>query len=117
MTTEFIPQMADCVEREALTNALDELCDRVCRYSKKQRSAMCGACPLGDAFDVVEALPAADVRPVVRGKWERMSDNDVFGDIHCKCSACGEDWWQGPGWFRHANFCPNCGADMRNNDN
>lgn len=56
--------------------------------------------------------PAADVRPVVPGKWERMFDNDVFGDIHCKCSACGEDWWQGPGWFRNANFCPNCGAMM-----
>lgn len=62
---------------------------------------------------IISDIPAADVRPVVRGRWERMSDNDVFGDIHCKCSACGEDWWQGPGWFRRANFCPICGADMR----
>ena len=61
----------------------------------------------------IRHLEAAGFRPVVRGKWERMSDNDVFGDIHCKCSACGEDWWQGPGWFRKARFCPNCGADMR----
>ena len=65
------------------------------------------------AADRLSEIPAADVRPVVRGEWERMSDNDVFGDIHCKCSACGEDWWQGPGWFRNARFCPNCGADMR----
>lgn len=65
--------------------------------------------PLGE----IDTIPAANVAPVVRGKWEHMSDNDVFGDIHCKCSACGEDWWQGPGWFRKANFCPNCGADMR----
>lgn len=60
----------------------------------------------------VKRIPAADVRPVRSGKWERMLDNDVFGDIHCKCSACGEDWWQGPGWFRNARFCPNCGAWM-----
>jgi hypothetical protein len=65
-----------------------------------------------DIKPIINAIPAADVRPVVRGKWERMPDNDVFGDIHCKCSACGEDWWQGPGWFRKANFCPNCGAVM-----
>ena len=64
-------------------------------------------------YEALLNIPAADVRPVVRGKWERMSDNDVFGDIHCKCSACGEDWWQGRGWFRNAHFCPNCGADMR----
>ena len=69
------------------------------------------AVPVG----AIRSIHAADVRPVVRGKWERMSDNDVFGDIHCKCSACGEDWWQGPGWFRHANYCPNCGAEMEGN--
>ena len=27
--------------------------------AKKQRSVMCGACPLGTAFDVIEALPSA----------------------------------------------------------
>ena len=64
------------------------------------------------ARDAIRQLPAADVRSVRRGKWERMSDNDVFGDINCKCSACGKDWWQGPGWFRNARFCPNCGAMM-----
>lgn len=70
---------------------------------------------LEEAFlkGVEDGMTRRDVRPVVRGKWERMSDNDVFGDIHCKCSACGEDWWQGPGWFRKANFCPNCGSEMR----
>ena len=60
--------MNDYISREKLANALDDLCDRACVYSKKQRSAMCGACALGGAFDVVEALHATDVRPVVRGK-------------------------------------------------
>ena len=57
--------MSDCIEREKAINALDALCDRVCQYSKKQRSAMCSACSLGAAFDVIEELPAADMRPVV----------------------------------------------------
>ena len=60
----------------------------------------------------IKAIPAADVRPVVRGKdiWKSH-------DSHCefKCSVCGA--WAGEvaggtldgGPF---NFCPNCGAKL-----
>lgn len=105
--------MGDYIEREAALIAIKNLYPSVPftkllmeRWHKENKAYM--ECEMA-----IEKLHAANVRPVVRGKWERMSDNDVFGDIHCKCSACGEDWWQGPGWFRNANFCPNCGADMR----
>ena len=56
-----------------------------------------------DAADVIEELTAADVRPVVRGKWEYISFMTV------KCSNCQETF-QELAWD---NFCPNCGADMR----
>ena len=42
------------IDADALSKSLDRLCDRVCQYSKAQRKVMCGACPLGDAFAVVE---------------------------------------------------------------
>ena len=59
--------MTDYIDRETVVKALDSLCDRVCPYTKIQRSAMCGACPLGDAFIVIEDdIPAADVVEVVR---------------------------------------------------
>ena len=54
-------------------------------------------------------LPAADVRPVVRGKWTMNSD---FPD-RLICSECGAqfDVWH---WeAKQMHFCPNCGADMR----
>lgn len=51
----------DLIERQAAIDALDELCDRECPYTKKQRSAMCGACALGSAFDVIDELPADDI--------------------------------------------------------
>ena len=61
--------MSEYIDREKTVKALDKLCDRICQYSKKQRKFMCGACPLGDAFTVIEDdLPAADVVPVVRCK-------------------------------------------------
>ena len=65
-------------------------------------------CALGQ----IRSVPAADVRPVVRGKWKNNH-----------CSACGmmpmgEEIWEccdfaPPKFEWFMNFCPNCGADMR----
>lgn len=53
---------------------------------------------------ILLALPAADVRPVVRGKWrERRFSGNVYG---AECSVCHTTWDCG------TNFCPNCGAVM-----
>ena len=46
-------------------------------------------------------LEAADVRPVVRGKW-------IINGWSIRCSECRYDML-----FSVRNFCPNCGADMR----
>ena len=59
--------------------------------------------------------PAADVRPVVRGKWYGEADGYADGELvydMWSCPICGkrfEEWEEKPDW----NFCPNCGADMR----
>ena len=122
--------MAEYIEREAAIEKLNKLCDRVCQYSKAQRKYMCGACPLGDAFTVIEDdIPAADVRPalegrhegnqahvppVVRGKWIDR-DDDYYGWNMWACSACGEEFvlTEGTPDMNDYHFCPNCGADMR----
>ena len=52
----------DLISREAVLNALDQLCNEVCIYSKPHRSVMCGSCSLGGAFDVIEGLPGAEER-------------------------------------------------------
>lgn len=49
-------------------------------------------------------VPAADVRPVVHGKWENTG-SDVW-----KCSICCYGVMP---WNAGMNYCPNCGADMR----
>lgn len=51
------------------------------------------------------SLPAADVAPVVHGKW---GDNGIAGSMLVKCSVCGFDC--GANSF---SYCPNCGARMR----
>ena len=47
---------------------------------------------------------AADVAPVVHGKW---GDNGIAGSMLVKCSVCGFDC--GANSF---SYCPNCGAKM-----
>lgn len=61
-------------------------------------------------------IPAADVRPVVRGKWKkRMEEKNTpyyksFTPIW-SCSECGTEY--DPSLCMTINFCPTCGADMR----
>ena len=51
-------------------------------------------------------IPAADVRPVARGKWRPYSPlTDTY-----ECDKCG---YQVIDESFRTNFCPNCGADMR----
>lgn len=64
-------------------------------------------------------LPAADVRPVVRGEWLRT---DAYPH-HLYCSVCYTTYLPTDELLEMyripMNYCPNCGADMRgeNNDN
>ena len=53
-----------------------------------------------------------DVRPVVRGKW-KYRGQQVIDDLFptYACSVCHDVI--PADWRRKCNFCPNCGADMR----
>ena len=52
------------------------------------------------AYHKIRNLSAADVAPVVHGRWVRLDDGD-YG-----CSVCGYESIED---FTH---CPNCGARM-----
>lgn len=68
----------------------------------------------GPMLRELELEPAADVVPVVRAHWVRMSEREVMGEVNCQCSECAFDDWNTPYWWQNdAHFCPNCGADMR----
>lgn len=96
--------MCNYINRDHVISELNKLCDRVCQYSKAQRKVMCGACPLGDAFTVIEDdILAADVRENVRGEWR------INGQTAHTCSNCGTIFTFGNSY----RFCPWCGADMR----
>lgn len=52
----------------------------------------------------IDVIPAADVAPVVHGRWRLVC---VFGFNDCYiCSECGKIA------MNDSNYCPNCGAKM-----
>ena len=63
----------------------------------------------------VENLPAADVAPVVHGRW--ISKNHHGYEWVFVCSNCG--YIDGYPFNDRSNYCPNCGAKMdeKENDN
>lgn len=104
--------MTDYIDREAVIKS-----NRTC----KKDCASCDFARDGDSWcngkifvvDVLQ-IPAADVRPVVRGKWTDMGD-------FISCSVCSAtrlkefetDYGKVIRLDVRTNFCPNCGADMR----
>lgn len=56
--------------------------------------------------DIMNA-PAADVAPVVHGEWIAVPNSGIGNTA--KCSCCGKPIYG----YKAMNFCPNCGADMR----
>lgn len=86
--------MSDYIEREAAI-------ERLAKLMQLQPST---------ARAIIEAIPAADVRPVVRGKWEPVVAANEDGSPYqagIRCSECGHFD------VLEFNYCPNCGADMR----
>ena len=109
--------MAEYIEREAFLEQKREQYCKDCARRKGMKNgkyktlyeigeAPCRACGIDDMLNDVEDFPAADVRPVVRGKWRLYSPlTDTY-----ECDKCG---YQVIDESFRTNFCPNCGADMR----
>lgn len=97
--------MAKYIERDAALKALHEEWDDVCNYDGS------GYAIANEMENVIYSVPAADVRPVVHGRWEREEDTYFgFTDVEHRCSHCGKAY-SGQG-FCAFHFCPNCGAKM-----
>lgn len=60
----------------------------------------------------ISQTPAADVVPVVHGRWE--PDDNYFDEDTWYCSACSEPFVliEGTLISNSMNYCPNCGAKM-----
>jgi len=99
--------MAKYIEREKLIEHLqkDSLFELVERYG---------------ITGVIESIPAADVRPVVRAKWEdvhidrpEIADLEVTSMFCPNCNRWHNEVYHYGNPIEFANYCCFCGADMR----
>ena len=93
--------MAEYIEREAF---LSDTTQRYCLNCDSYNGVRCRACWVNDMQGEVDDFPAADVAPVVHGRWV---DNGIPESMLSGCSVCG--FTCGAYSF---NYCPNCGARM-----
>lgn len=63
-----------------------------------------------DAVHKVLELPTIDAQPVKHGHWINHFDDLFPKESTIECSVCHE---HSPADMSYDNFCPNCGADMR----
>lgn len=98
--------MDDFISREA---AIKEIKAHIC-FTCPFKSYSCTPekCGTNAALKAISEIPAADVRPVVRGKWKHDGSDWKNRFI---CDQCGYKWFFEA---EEAHFCPNCGYAMEN---
>ena len=101
--------MADeYISREA---ALKYIKSKQCRTCSD--IGLCGNCAVLVAVKLLEKVPAADVAPVVHGKWVHSRYDRSSGQFDVvKCSRCGLEAYAMAYHVRDGNYCPRCGARM-----
>ena len=97
------------IDGEEVTKFFKTLC-RLCGKEEKYNGVMCRTCALEDAIDYVDDLPTLNVKPVVKGEWDKTYKfhRGTLVYSSAKCSQCGKLMSQ-----YEKNFCAACGADMR----
>lgn len=98
----------------------------VYRFKKHAENAVEEETRRGNPTEVVEIRiveATADVVEVRRGEWIETTEPMGWHDVDCiECTACHESWIEDDDfdiddYKMFWNFCPNCGADMRGNNN
>ena len=67
---------------------------------------------LSEEFEIEDA-PAADVAPVVHGRWMHSRYEDCSEQFkRVKCSQCDQEAYAMAFYVVDGHYCPNCGAKM-----
>lgn len=114
--------MAEYIEKNKVINLIEHN-DRVCHYADERYENVVYA-TAQTICKVVAEMPAADVQPVKRGRWQTIMMSEATGwdlsltggrDEVCEhicscCHKCPVYDEEGEPWF--SDFCPHCGARM-----
>ena len=100
--------MADYIRRDIVLDIINTMNDT---------GGFAGYADYCTLFDEIDTMPAADVKRVKRGRWidihEYCKMNGYIPSgvaVYYWCSECMKEQ------EKTSNFCPNCGADMREHE-
>lgn len=105
--------MAEYIEKHKAVNLLTSLENEFQQFKPFKGFEHAMYRKLCETEIAIGKLPAADVVPVVHGKWIRPHWKN--SDYCCDCSECdGEAMHREYQWNRKGIYpiCPNCGAKM-----
>lgn len=106
------------IELEAAIAIIEEKQKELCPVGRYGRGYVYGSDrekydAWDEIVDALENIPAADVAPVVHGRWIRPHWRN--SNYCCDCSECGgEAMHRDYQWNKNGIYpiCPNCGAKM-----
>ena len=107
--------MAKYIDREALEVELNHRLNFLMGENGEYDHYTSG---FDEAVTRVENFPAADVAPVVHGRWDD-SGRYTFpsGNTAVRCTNCGCALTESEYRLNNWNYCPVCGARMDGSDN
>lgn len=114
--------MDEYIERDAAIEAVKKERDYIGKFTFEEEHAWAVGFQQGISFALsdIATTPAADVRPVVRVKWEDVHiDRPEIADLKVASMFCPNcNRWHNEVYhygnpIEFANFCQFCGADMR----
>lgn len=103
--------MAECIERESAVKLAE-------KYGLADGSVLGRHTGLADCIaSEIASLPAADVAPVVHGRWVHSRYEDCSEQFELvRCSQCNHEAYAMAFYVRGGNYCPVCGAKMDGDD-
>lgn len=94
--------MTEYIDREAVKEAIGFIRLHHIEYAENK-----------SLLDAINEIPAADVAPVKRGRWELYeNDDDLAASFFCSLCGWNIDEDEYLDRWSHFNYCPNCGAKM-----
>ena len=97
--------MAEYIEREAVLDYIDHMPSELTHDGRR----MIRRIRLTEY--ITDSIPATDVAPVRHGRWIGNKRHQSCSECHM--TYCVPDGQDGELDMTSYHFCPNCGADMR----
>lgn len=96
------------IDANALLEEIEEEIEAEDEFTDEDKYVIIG---LKIAYKAIKRQPTIEAE---RGKWITHFDDLFPEDSTIECSVCHR---HSPADMQHDNFCPNCGADMRGDNN